>query len=590
MDAVVCAPGWTRAGDVAVRGRAFDGEVLLEGDSLAARFEDALEGDPTRRLERVAEVASGLEGFYGAVLTHGATAVLVADGARSVPLYYDAAGRVVSDRGGVVREAVDAECDPLTEREFLLTRYVTGPETVWEGVYATQPGEVVQVGEGGLERRTYREYWPSGAGAADPLEALRAGLECALERLECVAEGRPVVVPLSGGYDSRLLASALVERGLEVVAFTFGRAGHPDVEVSREVAARLGIRWEFLEYSAREWAEWYHGEACTRYRAWAFGGDALPFLAEWPAVRGLLEGGRLPRDGLYCPGHTVATPSERLPRFVGESGDGHETNLGCGPAVDADVDPGETATIEPSLEALCEYVLDTHYTLWEWEDDRLRERFAARIRRGLLGGREREAVSSPERAAAAYERWEWRGRMATFTNGDLRVYEDAGLEWWLPLWDPAYVRAWERVPVASRRGKAAHAALALECYERAADVPANRVSLTDRSLEPADRLLALLRYTPERQFTEHGGEWEPPFLTPRSRWGDRGEHPLAWDGVVHSDADGRLPPFRTLYSLRTLAETGHLDLDASGGLLRSGLRFERSSAAGTRLVFDHSRR
>jgi len=464
----------------------------------------------------------------------------------------------VSDRGAVVRDDTGAGTDPISESEFLLTRYVTGPETVWTGVASIQPGEAVAVDGSGVRRRRYWEYWPTGGGAGtgDPLDGLREGFEAALDRLQRVADGRTVVVPLSGGHDSRLIAAGLANRGHEVVGFAFGRSGHPDVEVSREVAARLGIRWEFCPYSPADWSEWYHSDACARYRRDSFGGDALPFLAEWPAVRELVADGSLPRDALFCPGHTVATPSERLPGFVDSEGSPETT--GC-----TSVEGPDRTPIEPTVAALVDDVLDRHYTLWEWDDEAFASAARERIREGLLGGRRPEAVADPETAAAAYERWEWNGRMATFTNGDLRVYEDSGVDWWLPLWDPAYVRAWERVPLELRRKKRLHAELTAEYYRRAADVPPGRATLTDRSLSPIDRQLALVRHTPERQFSERGGDWSPTFSAPRSQWGTPGNHPLGWDGAVDPDLLEAVPEERGFYALRTLEAVGRLDFEGS---------------------------
>jgi len=537
------AAGWATVGSAAARGRAFDGDRLLDAAAVAARFDTAVDGDDGEPLDRIADVAAKLEGFFGAVVTAGTGAYLVADGARSVPLYYARDESLVSDRGRVVADAIGDSRDPVTESEFLLTRYVTGGDTIWECVGSTTPGEVRRVAPDGVRRRRYRDRWPHPGEEPGDRETLRAGFETALDRVERVAAGRPVVVPLSGGYDSRLLAAGLAGRGHDVIGFTFGRSGHPDVELSREVATRLGIDWEFVRYSRAEWAEWFHGPVGRRYCETAFGGDALPFLAEWPAVRRLVDEGRVPATALFCPGHTVATPGERLPRFETDDSDGRS----------------DDDAIPPTVDALVEYVLKTHYSLWEWESDAFRSAAADRIRRGLLGDRPPAAVSDPETAAAAYERWEWTGRMTTFTNGDLRVYDDAGVDWWLPLWDPAYVAAWCRLPAASRRGKSLHASLAAEYYRRAADVPDHRATLTDRDLPPADRLLSLVRHTPVRQFTERDGTWDPPFTAPREAWSTPGSHPLAWYGAIDPEWREAAGRARNFYSLRTLEATGRLD-------------------------------
>ena len=550
------AEGWRTVGNTAVRGRAFEDGRLLTADAIAERFSDAAtEHAP---FPSITALAADLEGFFSAVITLETTTYIVSDRARSIPLYYAIDGGIVSDRGRIVKDEIGGVVDPVAESEFLLTRYVTGPETVWEGVSATHPGEVVELNGGDLRRWRYWEYWPASTrdttgSTEDPMDVLRRGFETALDRLQRVADGRPIVVPLSGGYDSRLLAAALVARDHEVVGFTFGRSGHPDVELSREVADRLRIRWEFVPYSAADWWEWYHSEACERYRTEAFGGDALPFLAEWPAIHRLLEEERVPADALFCPGHTVATPSERLPAFAVESGGQGET--GCGLVNETGSRP-----IEATVEALVAYILERHYNLWEWDDEAFASAARKRIERGLLGDRPPAAVNSPATAAAAYERWEWNGRMTTFTNGDLRVYEDAGVDWWLPLWDPAYVRSWEQIPLAARRNKRLHAELAADYYRQAGDIPPERADLTDRSLTPFDRHLALVRHAPARQFTERDGKWDPPFLAPRSAWDMPGQHPLGWDGVVVPELLEAVWEPRSLYALRTLAATGRLDL------------------------------
>ncbi|SEH15997.1 asparagine synthase (glutamine-hydrolysing) [Natronorubrum sediminis] len=596
MQTRLCGDGWTHEDGISVRGRAFAEESLLEGEALARQFHDAVgraeSADPLESVsEDIADAAATLEGFYAAVVRTPDVTILVADGARSIPLYYDAAGTIVSDRGGVVRDAIEAERDPVTENEFLVTRYVTGSETIWQSVFATQPGEVVGLEDGDVTRRTYREYWPTepadAARAEDPESRLETALETALDRLERVAGDRPVVLPLSGGYDSRLLASSLVARDREVIGFTFGRSGHPDVEVSREVASRLGIQWEFLPYDEATWREWYHASSGVRYRERAFGGDALPFLAEWPALRQLLERGRIPQDALYCPGHTVATPSERLPVFEGEQRRGRTGRSGgCvsatgGPDGESESELGPDSEpesrIEASLEALTEYVLETHYSLWEWDDDAFREAALERIRRGVLGGRRPEQLTDPASLAAGYERWEWRGRMSTFTNGDLRAYEDAGVDWWLPLWDPVYVRAWEQVPLERRREKGAHVSLAAETYRNATDVSERRARETDRSLSPFDRCLSLLRHTPVRQFSERDGDWLPPFLAPRSAWNDPTRHPLAWYGAIDDEVLERVPDSRGFYALRTAAETGRLNLSEPTESIPENGRVEMST-------------
>jgi asparagine synthase (glutamine-hydrolysing) len=559
--------GWHNHGPVTVRGRAVEESTVLAGADIASRFEAALDaGHGAAKdshdaiLRELVTVAADLTGFYAAIVDPpGDHAYLVADVARSIPLYYDEAGTLVSDDGETVAAEIDASRDPITTAEFLLTRYVTGPDTIWDGVNSTQAGEVVRVGPKPT-RHTYREFWPAATEPVeDPVTVLDDALEIAIDRLLAVAGERRIVLPLSGGYDSRLLAAAIAERGHPLTAFTFGRPGHPDVEVSREVADRLDIDWELVAYDREAWASWYHADDGADFRDRAFGGDALPFMAAQLAIRRLLESGRVPRDALVCPGHGVPTAGERLPLFMGEEPNPRQPAGDCGPAVDAD-EAAEWDRIEPTVSALVDHILAEHYSLWEWEDPTFTSAARERISLGLLGDQDPSAVSDPATAAAAYESWEYRGRATTFTTGDLRGYEAAGLDWWLPLWDSAYVTAWHRLPVADRRRKRAHAELATERYRRAGDVPRDRAGVTDRSHDPVDRILSRTRHTPAKTITHEGIEWEPPYLVPRSAWRTPGPHPLGWYGILAPKLRERTPADRSLYALRTLALVRDLDL------------------------------
>ncbi len=79
--------------------------------------------------------------------------------------------------------------------------------------------------------------------------AFRAACRAALE-----PAGRgPLVVPLSGGIDSRLILGVLVELGLaeRMVAVTFGIPGTLDFDLAPRVARAAGVRHEAIDLTAR---------------------------------------------------------------------------------------------------------------------------------------------------------------------------------------------------------------------------------------------------------------------------------------------------------------------------------------------------
>ncbi|QKY20304.1 asparagine synthase [Halolamina sp. CBA1230] len=539
------ADGWRRIGTATARGT-----VVTDGEPRhpAAVF------DGCRDATEVRTVAAESTGFFAAVVRLPDATALICDTARSVPLYFSNAG--ISDVGTELAAADPAAYDPVAASEFALTRYVTGGETLRPEVRGVCAGEMVVLPDdgSGIERTQHSRYRPT-AETGDPAVGVERGdlldrfggvVGNVFDRVVAVADGRPVAVPLSGGWDSRLIATELVDRGVEVVAFTFGAAGHADVEVSRDVADALGVEWHWVEYTTERWRDWYHSDARRAYHDYAFGFDSLPFLAEWPAVDELTESEALPEDALVCPGHTVATPSERVPAaWVGD----------------------DTVTREDVVG----HVFDSHYALWDWDDPELRERFAARIAEvaGLDSAGGERGDTAPlggDEAAAAYEQWEWATRMSTFTNADCRLYEWFGYDWWLPLWDPEYVELWGSLPLSVRHDKSLQRCYARKRFAEVAGVDDATAARTDRDWTPFDQLRRRFDRAPERTHPDYSGEkgfeaWLGGQAVPPAAMESRGNYPLRWYGVFPEDAEALFAPARSLYALRTLRELGHVSFD-----------------------------
>ena len=77
-----------------------------------------------------------------------------------------------------------------------------------------------------------------------------------------------IVVPLSGGYDSRLVLAGLVAAGYrDLVTFTYGQPGSGEVRVSQRTAAALGVPWHGVAYTPAKWRAWRRSADAQRLRA-----------------------------------------------------------------------------------------------------------------------------------------------------------------------------------------------------------------------------------------------------------------------------------------------------------------------------------
>ncbi|MWG34248.1 asparagine synthase C-terminal domain-containing protein [Halomarina oriensis] len=524
---------WVEQDDTAVRGTAFVDGDPVDAAALAGRVAAV---DTATAFRRTVE---RLDGFYAVVRVVDGTVYAATDHVRSVPLFYAPDLGLVSDSARLLRERLGTPAvDGVAEAEYLTATYVTGDETLYRGIRTLRAGELLELDTTTPVEATGRvrteHHWTYSPGAApdapeattgERLATLDDAMVTAFERCLAVADGRPIAVPLSGGYDSRLVAAMLVRLGAEDVrTFTYGQAGSADVRVAEDVADALDLPWRHVEYTADDWFEWFNSADRAAYYERADDFDAIPNLSAWPAVRRLRDEGWLPADSVVVPGQTVAGIAGHLPRSL----------------LVAD------ATVADAVDA----VLDQHYVQWA-HDDELERAFRTRVR-GVVDG-----VCEPEDPTSVYSAWEWQERQAKFLCSDGRIYEDCGLDWWFPLWDPMVAAAWGALPVDDRLDKRHYTEYVETLYADVADVgrdAAERNQVTDsRVTATVTRVRSALARSPL------AGVLRPVYRRYRTRTDTRASGQLGHLGMLSPEQFDRLyTAGRSHHAFRALEAVGRV--------------------------------
>ncbi len=205
--------------------------------------------------------------------------------------------------------AATPERTPNTDAfdEFLSAGHVLGNETLLKGVYRVRPGELVRLNnDHSLDAFPLFEFLPSapsGDNQSELKDQLLGILDRASRRLVRSLNGKTAVVPLSGGYDSRLIACMLKKAGYEkVVCFTYGRRTH-ETDLSERVAGILGYPWVFVNYESLEAAGFLTDPVFLSYCDYAGNLTSMPFLQEYFGVKHLQENQLIPGESIFLPGH-----------------------------------------------------------------------------------------------------------------------------------------------------------------------------------------------------------------------------------------------------------------------------------------------
>jgi asparagine synthase (glutamine-hydrolysing) len=494
--------GWQSSGGVHVRGHAF-----WKGE----------ESEPVSLLEVFAQVQSSpdflatlrrLNGFYAIVCSCGDAVYLAADHMRSCPLFYGLDGDklYISDDAEWIRVQVRDEVrDPLAETEYSRAGFVTGADTLHPKVKQLQMGEALVFRTSGAgcdpDRGCHYQFRYGKPFEADDTELMRmheAVLVRVFERLLRIANGRCLCVPLSGGFDSRLISLMLKRLGHgNLRAFSYGKPGNREARFSEQVARNLGITWSFVPYSNEAWYRWFRSGERKAFYGLADNLSSLPHLQDWPAVWELKKAGFLPDDTMFLPGHSGNCPTgEHIP-------------------------PECLADREPSQELFVEVILGHHFGLQKRgskKDDlgkHLRQRVLNQIRGYSFG--------SLEEVANACEQWEWQERQAKFVINSVRVYEFWGYEWWMPLWDAEFLDFWSRVPFGRRVRQGLYRMHVSELYAETAGISkrkAKRVT-TDYTAPLRNWVKNSRLGSVARQIHDH-----------RMKHSEYDSHPYAWYGIM----------------------------------------------------------
>jgi asparagine synthase (glutamine-hydrolysing) len=406
---------WTSAGDIYFIGYAFSGNHLCES------------ADDWSNLDMVSELQKA-SGSFAAVVKKDNVLLLISDVAASFPLFWkqDANGFYISDLSRTKAPSILKE--PVLEA--MLNLYCTeGTETFFDGWQTVPAGHLLSIdlSTGHTQLHRWFDHFVVAKRAPDDLferQYLNILQQLSLQ-MESFTRGRQVVIPLSGGYDSRLILSLLSKLPLSsILCYTYGRMDSIEMKHAIEVAGRMGVRHEVIVYNASVFQSVEHQE-WKAYESHCFFGRSLPHEQDFFA---LLE---LRRRGLLEAGFVA------IPGYCGDIAGGSFL---------------KDHTIQVSS-----YIQEKHHY----------------HPRYLLAD---ERVADWD----IYQQWLTENRLSKFIVNSVRVFEFFGGKWMLPLWNPDLLQLFYSLDFKFRMEQKAYISLAFKHFfnplnialvKHAADLP-----------------------------------------------------------------------------------------------------------------------
>lgn len=431
-----CHPEWVRLETsnacISVRGWITENEKAFDANAIAHKLDLFLRSNTAPSLMQVENHIKDWRGNFALCLATDSAVILGVDIVRSIPLLYarHTDGLYISDSCELLIEATGhPDLDAACAEEFLVSGFVYGNATLHSGIQGVQAGELIRLTRNNIESHRYFTFNPDVCQNSDfrpdsqTFQSLDKLLLQAIQRMVNSAKNvRRWVIPLSGGYDSRTIASYLHRLGVtNVLCFSYGRAENTESTISHQVAEALKYEWHFVEYNRTTWARLITDPQTKAYLRYACNGTSLPVLQDFLALSRLRDSGILNESDIIVPGHTLDV-------ITGSHLDANTIKAGI-------ISVSKTSAL----------VQNKHGSFW-WDgagQEEIRKRIQARI--------EMECEEIRGRSAAAILEWfDWQERQAKFIVNNVRAYEFLGLRWRIPLWDRDLAEWWRAVPYMHR--------------------------------------------------------------------------------------------------------------------------------------------
>jgi asparagine synthase (glutamine-hydrolysing) len=223
----------------------------------------------------------------------------------SFPVFYKMEGTRLVITGQIQSVEKHFQYNKAAVSQFKKMFFTGGAETLLENWKQLQAGEFLFIdkknGHISLERYAdFRSRKP--AHSLDNASLRQIYLQVHQEIIDQAA-GRPLIVPLSGGYDSRCILAALKELNAKnVFVYTYGSRDSYEKIIAEKVARQLGFAWQYVEYDECL-LDAFLQKHWQQYAEKAHFFTSLPNEQDFFALLYLSKNKLLPENGIALPGY-----------------------------------------------------------------------------------------------------------------------------------------------------------------------------------------------------------------------------------------------------------------------------------------------
>ena len=367
---------------------------------------------------------------FGLVLTDNNIVIAATDVARTYPLFYNYEINkiIISPQARTIANIKSVSVDKENLISYRMSGYTAGNGTLWKNINGLLAGQFLLFNKKLSITTYYNSLSKNIKNNFNYKDKLKDNIFSLLQHTINKADGRRIVIPLSAGLDSRLIASGLKHMGYKnVTCFSYGLKNNFEAKTAKKIASALNYNWKFIEISQRKIKQFYQAKLYSSYFSDNINGCSTPGIQDIYPIYKLKKLKYFTDEDIIVNGNSGDfTTGGHLPQ---ES-----------------LEWNNTTNLKDAFNQSMKTHLSKHYSLWA----ELRNKKNDSIIKKLLFKQLQAYPLKLEKTLAPfmlYELLEFHNRQSKFVINLQRIYDYYGIDWLLPLWNKEVIDFWKVVPL-----------------------------------------------------------------------------------------------------------------------------------------------
>lgn len=430
-----------------------------------AELVDDISSIPIINLE---QLIKKIDGHFALVIVRNDITIISVDKIRTTPLFFT----LIEDtffidwdpKRLISKNKFVNDINEVAALEISMSGYTIGNKTIFNNLNSLRAGEFAVFSENSFKVNQYFKYYSDeNDEKSDHLNMLTGLTVKIFKKMLSDIGNRQIVIPLSAGNDSRLVASLIKELGHDnVICYSYGLSGNFEAETAKLIAEKLNYRWVFIPLVHQKEKQFYKSKEFKDYLKFSETYSSVPYIQSLSTVKYLKELNIIEDDAIF---------------INGNSGD-FISGLHLNYLFKNENDAQDEITRK---EVILNSIFEKHFSLWGELSSKLNTNL---IKKSLWSEIEFQcgSLNAKKNDYSFYEYSEFIDRQSKYVIAGQRAYEFYGYEWRLPLWDNEYLDYWLKVPINHKKNQS----LYIDMLKNAnfGNVWSNEIPINHKTINP----------------------------------------------------------------------------------------------------------